>query len=80
MTHEQFHTLVAPTVITDVACIGTESKLTECDYLTPTTCGLLNDAGVVCQGKVHCTVVYYVYSTFATGACSHTLRLSVITT
>ena len=61
LTHEQFHTLVAPTVITDVACVGTENKLTECDYLTPATCGLLNDAGVVCQGK--CTAYLYVMCT-----------------
>ena len=51
LTHEQFHTLVAPTVISDVACMGTENKLTECDHLTSASCGLLNDAGVVCQGK-----------------------------
>ena len=51
LTHEQFHSLVAPTVITDVACMGTEKKLTECDHLMSTTCGPQNDAGVVCQGK-----------------------------
>ena len=65
MTHEQFHTLVAPTVVTDVACMGTENKLTECDHLTSATCGLLNDAGVVCQGKVHCVLVYYMYPLFS---------------
>ena len=51
LTHEEFHTVVAPTAITDVACVGTENKLTECSYSTSATCGLLNDAGVICQGK-----------------------------
>ena len=50
LTHEEFHTVVAPTAITDVACLGTENELTECSYSTSTTCGLLNDAGVICQG------------------------------
>ena len=52
MTHEEFHTMVAPTAITDVACLGTENKLTECSYSTSPTCGPLNDAGVICQGKM----------------------------
>ena len=51
LTHEQFYTSVTPTAITDVACMGTEDKLTECDHLTSATCGPQNDAGVVCQGK-----------------------------
>ena len=51
MTHEEFHTVVAPTAITDVSCVGTENKLTECFYMTSTACSQLNDAGVVCQGK-----------------------------
>ena len=51
MTHEEFHTVVAPTAITDVSCVGTESKLTECFYRTSTACSQLNDAGVVCQGE-----------------------------
>ena len=51
LTHEEFHTLIAPTAITNVGCIGIESKLTECSHSTSTSCDLLNDAGVVCQGK-----------------------------
>ena len=50
LTHEEFHTVVAPTAITDVSCVGTENKLTECSYSTSPTCDLLNDAGVICQG------------------------------
>ena len=52
LTHEEFHTVVAPTAITDVACLGAENKLTECSYSTSPACGLLNDAGVICQGKL----------------------------
>ena len=52
LTDEEFHTVVAPTAIVDVACLGTENRLTECSYSTSPTCGLLNDAGVICQGKV----------------------------
>ena len=51
LTHEEFHTLIAPTAITNVGCIGIETKLTECSHSISTSCDLLNDAGVVCQGK-----------------------------
>ena len=58
LTHEEFHTVVAPTVITDVSCVGTENKLTECSYSTSPTCDVLNDAGVICQGIVSVCIVY----------------------
>ena len=50
LTHEEFHSRVAPTAITSVACVGTEDELISCSYSHLTTCGLLNDAGVICQG------------------------------
>ena len=50
LTREEFATTAAPTVVTNVACTGTENKLTDCSYSSETTCGLLNDAGIVCQG------------------------------
>ena len=50
LTHEPFHTTVAPTVISTVGCVGIENSLTDCFFSTLTTCGPLNDAGVVCQG------------------------------
>ena len=50
MTHEEFHSRVAPTAISNVACVGTENELISCSYSHLTTCGLLNDAGVICQG------------------------------
>ena len=51
LTHEAFHTTVAPTVISAVSCDGFESTLTDCLHSTLTSCGPLSDAGVVCQGK-----------------------------
>lgn len=55
LTREEFHTTVAPTAITGVACVGTESELSECSYSSLTACGVLNDAGVICQGT--CNIV-----------------------
>ena len=51
LTHEAFHSTVAPTAISNVGCDGTENELTECSYSTMNTCDLLNDAGVICQGQ-----------------------------
>ena len=52
LTHEEFHSRVSPTAISNVACVGTENELTDCSYSPLTTCGVLNDAGVVCQGNI----------------------------
>ena len=52
LTHEEFHSRVSPTAISNVACIGSEDELTSCSYSPSTTCGVLNDAGVVCQGNI----------------------------
>ena len=51
LTHEAFHSTVAPTVISSVGCVGTESSIGECTYSSLTTCDPRSDAGVVCQGN-----------------------------
>ena len=57
LTHETFHSIVAPTVVDTVGCVGSETVLTDCSYDSIVTCGPLNDAGVVCQGThTHITV------------------------
>ena len=60
LTHEEFHSRVTPTVLSNVACVGTENELSSCSYSSFTSCGLLNDAGVICQGT---TVGLYITST-----------------
>ena len=59
LTHEAFHSTVAPTVISSVGCVGTESSIGKCTYSTLTTCGPLSDAGVVCQGMNIKLFVYF---------------------
>ena len=52
LTHEEFHSRGTPTAISNVACVGSENELTSCSYSLLTTCGVLNDAGVICQGNI----------------------------
>ena len=59
LTHEEFHSTVAPTVISSVGCVGSESELTDCPYSALTICDPLSDAGVVCQGMyVYINIIY----------------------
>ena len=50
LTHEEFSTIVAPTVISSVGCTGSEVALTDCPHSDLSVCGQLNDAGAICQG------------------------------
>ena len=64
LTHEEFHSTVAPTVISSVGCVGSESELTDCPYSALTICDPLSDAGVVCQGMyvyiyIYVCIIYY---------------------
>ena len=51
---------VAPLLLRDVSCIGTESTLLNCTYNTRPQylCGRFEDAGVVCQGVCMCMGVH----------------------
>ena len=53
LTHEEFHTTVAPTAVGAVSCDGSEASLTDCPHSTLTKCGAISDAGVVCQGETN---------------------------
>ena len=50
LTHEEFHSTVAPTVISSVECVGSEVALTDCFFSSLAICDPLSDSGVVCQG------------------------------
>ena len=52
LSNEVFSEEVAPLLLTDVSCTGTESTLLNCTYNTRPQylCGRFEDAGVVCQG------------------------------
>ena len=52
LTREEFSSIVAPTVITEVACTGAEEGLSGCTHSLQPTCSELDDAGVVCQGQL----------------------------
>ena len=56
LTNEVFSEEVAPLLLTDVSCTGTESILLNCTYNTRPQylCGRFEDAGVVCQGVYSC--------------------------
>ena len=56
LTNEVFSEEVAPLLLTDVSCAGTESTLLNCTYNTRPQylCGRFEDAGVVCQGMYTC--------------------------
>ena len=56
LTNEVFSEEVAPLLLTDVSCTGTESTLLNCTYNTRPQylCGRFEDAGVVCQGVYSC--------------------------
>ena len=58
LTHEEFHSRVSPTAISNVACVSTENELTDCSYSPLTSCDPLNDAGVVCQGR-NCKIAIF---------------------
>ena len=51
---------VAPLLLRDVSCTGTESTLLNCTYNTRPQylCGRFEDAGVVCQGVCMCVGVH----------------------
>jgi hypothetical protein len=49
LTHEEFSTIVAPTVLSSVGCVGSEVNLTDCPHSDLGVCGQLNDAGAICQ-------------------------------
>ena len=53
ITDQLFSEDTADVVLLDVMCNGTESSLTECEHNTfgQSSCGPLEDAGVICQGK-----------------------------
>jgi len=52
LTSEEFSSIVAPTVITEVACTGAEERLSDCTHSLQPACSELDDAGVVCQGQL----------------------------
>ena len=54
LTHEEFSTIVAPTVLSSVACVGSEVNLSDCPHSDLGVCGQLNDAGAICQGMNPC--------------------------
>ena len=51
LTHEAFHTIIAPTLISAVSCDGSELSLSDCQYSSATECGPLSDAGVIGHGQ-----------------------------
>ena len=52
LTHEEFHSRVSPMAISNVACVGTENELMNCSHSHIASCDPINDAGVVCQGRI----------------------------
>ena len=56
MTREEFTSIVEAAAIGDVRCSGREGRLTDCFYISRPSCSELDDAGVVCQGKIWETV------------------------
>ena len=60
LTNEVFSEEVAPLLLRDVSCTGTESTLLNCTHNTRPQylCGRFEDAGVVCQGVCACVCVY----------------------
>ena len=52
LTHEEFHTTAAPTLLSSVGCLGSEDMLMDCSYSNESECGQLNDAGAICQGRI----------------------------
>ena len=41
-----------PHVLSDVSCQGSETNLLQCQYSTTVFCGVMEDAAVVCQGRL----------------------------
>ena len=48
----------------NVGCIGTESNLLDCSYISNADCSHSEDAGVRCQCETTLTNEYYVHSIF----------------
>ena len=52
-----------PILLDNVACDGSEEKISQCDYDTVTNCDHLEDAGVICGGMhtiVTCPMPLYI--------------------
>ena len=41
-----------PHLLSDVICQGSETNLLQCQYSTTVSCGITEDAAVVCQGRL----------------------------
>ena len=50
MTSGSFSGTNLPHLLNDVNCLGSETNLLQCQYSTVVSCGVTEDAAVVCQG------------------------------
>ena len=50
MTSGSFSGTNLPHLLSDVNCQGSETNLLQCQYSTVVSCGITEDAAVVCQG------------------------------
>ena len=50
---------IAPILLDNVHCNGSEASLLDCKHLNQSNCAHNSDAGVRCQGKYNCKILLY---------------------